>query len=143
MNYFSQLIKVPFLSNRNKTLWLSWTIASSDKKLYFTGDSAYSDLIFKNIGKRYGPFDYVFVPIGAYEPRKTMKTHHRNPEKAVITGKDLRAMTLIASHWGTINLSDEPPWEPPKRFLKAGIDNALTENNIWIMKIGETRPIFE
>ncbi|WP_022663708.1 MBL fold metallo-hydrolase [Desulfospira joergensenii] len=129
------------LSDHNKTLWSSWAISSSNKKLYFSGDSAYSEIIFKKNGEEFGPFDYAFVPIGAYEPKKTMKTHHMNPEEAVTTGKDLQAMTLIASHWGTINLSDEPPWEPPKRFHKAGIDNGLMENNIWVMKIGETRPL--
>ncbi|WP_217641266.1 MBL fold metallo-hydrolase [Desulfobacula phenolica] len=131
------------LSDHNKTLWSSWAISSSNKKLYFSGDSAYSDNIFKKIGEEFGPFDYAFVPIGAYEPRKTMKIHHMNPEEAIITGKDLQAMTLIASHWGTINLSDEPAWEPPKRFHKAGIDNGLMENNLWVMKIGETRPLAE
>jgi L-ascorbate metabolism protein UlaG (beta-lactamase superfamily) len=48
------------LSDRNKMLWSSWAITSSDKKLYFVGDSAYSDIIFKDIGGKYGPFDYAF-----------------------------------------------------------------------------------
>jgi len=30
-----------------------------------------------------------------------------------------------------------------KISLKSGIDNVLTQNNIWIMKIGETRPILK
>ena len=25
--------------------------------------------VFKDIGKQFGPFDYSFIPIGAYEPR--------------------------------------------------------------------------
>jgi hypothetical protein len=41
-------------------------------------------------------------------------------------------------HWGTINLSDEPPWEPPKRFVSAGLKAGFDQKNLWVMKIGET-----
>lgn len=131
------------LNDKNKTLWSSWAIFGPDKKVYFGGDSAYSERVYKDIGNKYGPFDYAVVPIGAYEPRLRMKTHHMNPEEAVKAGMDLKATTLIASHWGTINLSDEPPWEPPELFLKAGFDGGFMENNLWIMKIGETRPVLD
>lgn len=124
-------------------MWSSWAILGSDKKVYFGGDSAYSESVYKDIGNKYGPFGYAVMPIGVYEPRQIMKTHHMNPDEAVKAGTDLRATNLIASHWGTINLSDEPPWEPPELFLKAGINSGFMENNIWIMKIGETRPGFD
>ncbi len=129
------------LRDRNKTLWASWAITSPEIKLFFIGDSAYSDTIFKKIGDKHGPFNYVFLPIGAYEPRERMKTHHMNPEEAVTAAKEVHAKTLIASHWGTINLSDEPPWEPPERFFKACIDNGMKKKKIWVLKTGETRPL--
>lgn len=129
------------LGDKNETLWSSWVIAGSEKKLLFVGDSAYSDTIFKRIGEKHGPFQYAIVPIGAYEPREVMVSHHVNPEEAVKAGREVGAEILIASHWGTINLSDEPPWEPPERFKKAGIDSGMAEKNIWVIKIGETRPL--
>lgn len=128
-------------NDRNQTLWASWVIDSSTKKILFVGDTGYSETIFKLIGKQYGPFDYAFLPIGGYEPRKLMWMSHITPEEAVAIGNEVRADTLIASHWGTINLSDEPPWEPPKRFSKAGLDNGFSEETLWVMKIGETRPL--
>ncbi len=126
-------------SDRNRTLWASWAIISPAIRIYFVGDSAYSDSIFKEIGGRWGPFDYAILPIGAYEPRKLMSMHHVTPEEAVSIGRDTRAKTLIASHWGTINLSDEPQEEPPERFLRAGEQAGMREKDIWILKIGETR----
>lgn len=81
------------------------------------------------------------IPIGAYEPRKLMWMSHVTPEEAVRVGKEVRANTLIASHWGTINLSDDPQWEPPRRFRKAGLDNGFIEEALMVMKIGETRPL--
>ncbi len=128
--------------DHNKTLWSSWAIESPEKRLIFIGDTGYSETIYNSIGERYGSFDYAVLPIGAYEPRELMWMSHITPEEAVSIGSDIRAKTLIASHWGTVSsLSDEPPWEPPKRFKKAGLDNGFAEKNLWVMKVGETRPL--
>lgn len=56
------------LTDRNKALWGGWIMKSNSSKVYFAGDTGYCDT-FKEIGKKYGPFDYSFIPIGAYEPR--------------------------------------------------------------------------
>jgi len=34
-------------------------------------------------------------------------------------GKEINAKALLGIHWGTIELSDENPWEPPKRFKES------------------------
>lgn len=129
-------------SDHNETLWASWVIESSQKRIIFIGDTAYSETIFKDIGNKYGSFDYAILPIGAYEPRELMWMSHTTPEEAVSIGSDIRAQTLIASHWGTVSsLSDEPPWEPPRRFKKAGLGNRFVEKNLWVMKVGETRSL--
>lgn len=129
-------------NDNNKTLWANWAIASSSKRVLFIGDTGYSETIYKKIGVKHGPFDYAILPIGAYEPRKLMWMSHITPEEAVAIGTEVKATKLIASHWGTVSsLSDEPPWEPPKRFKKSGIINGFTEKTQWVMKVGETRPL--
>jgi L-ascorbate metabolism protein UlaG (beta-lactamase superfamily) len=128
------------INDHNQTLWSSWAIESPKRRVLFIGDTGYSKTIYSRIGEKYDSFDYAIVPIGAYEPRKLMWMSHVTPEEAVSIGTDVRANTLIASHWGTVSsLSDEPPFEPPKRFKKAGIDNGFYEQDLWIMKVGETR----
>ncbi|MFT7456774.1 MAG: N-acyl-phosphatidylethanolamine-hydrolyzing phospholipase D, partial [Marinobacter maritimus] len=90
--------------------------------------------------KKFKSFDYAILPIGAYEPRKLMKMSHVTPEEAVLIGVDVKAKTLVASHWGTVSsLSDEPPFEPPIRFRKSALENGFLKNNLWIMKVGETK----
>jgi L-ascorbate metabolism protein UlaG (beta-lactamase superfamily) len=129
-------------SDHNETLWASWVIESPQKRILFVGDTGYSDTTFNLIGHKYGAFDYAILPIGAYEPRELLWMSHVTPEEAVSIGIDVRAKSLIASHWGTISsLSDEPFFEPPVRFQKAGRDRGFSEKNLWIMKIGETRAI--
>ncbi|MDH5547000.1 MAG: MBL fold metallo-hydrolase [Gammaproteobacteria bacterium] len=128
--------------DHNKTLWSSWSIVSDEKRVFFIGDSGYSNSIYKEVGEQYGSFDYAVLPIGAYEPRKLMWMSHFTPEEAVKVGKELRAKNLIASHWGTVSsLSDELMWEPPKRFFNEGLSLGYGEDTLWIMKIGETRPM--
>lgn len=126
------------LSDKDKTLWCSWAIVSDTDKYYFGGDTGYSP-IFKSIGKKYKSFNMAILPIGAYEPRKLMWMSHVNPEEAVEMGRDINANVLVAGHWGTIELSEEPPWEPPKRFRKAAKSAGIAQERIWVMKIGETR----
>jgi L-ascorbate metabolism protein UlaG (beta-lactamase superfamily) len=68
---------------------------------------------------------------------------HVNPEEAVEIGRDLQASRLVAMHWGTIVLSTEPPFEPPQRFRAAGRAAGLGDDALWVMAIGETRPLHE
>ncbi|KTD61163.1 MBL fold metallo-hydrolase [Legionella spiritensis] len=123
---------------RNTRLWANFMITSQDKKLFFDGNTAYGSL-FLDLGRDYGPFDYALLSIGAYEPHALMQESHTTPELAVKIGRELRAETIIPIHWGTIILSDEPPFAPPERFYQAALAEGFSRENIWIMKIGETR----
>ena len=127
------------LNDKNKTLWCSWSISSLSKKVFFSGDTSYSPIIFKTIGNENGPFDLAIVSIGAYKTRKYGSASHLTPEEAVKVAIETKSNVAVAMHWGTIELSDEPPWEPPVRFKKAAQDNGISSDQTWVMKIGETR----
>jgi L-ascorbate metabolism protein UlaG (beta-lactamase superfamily) len=127
------------IGDRNKTLWCSWSIVSSSGKYYFAGDTAYSSTIFRGIEKKYKSFNLAIVPIGAYEPQEMMKPFHTTPEEAIQVGIDVGAKIIVGSHWGTIELSNEPHWEPPRRFEEHARKVGVPQEQIWIMKIGETR----
>jgi len=129
------------LFDRNKTLWCSWAIEAGSNKIYFSGDTAYSAPIFKKIKSQFKAFDVAIVPIGAYEPQSMMKPVHTTPEEAVQLGIDINARTIISSHWGTIELSDEPHFEPPLRFKTHTKKMGFSNENTWNMKIGETKII--
>ena len=87
------------------------------------------------------PFDLSLVPIGAYEPRLLMQAVHVNPEEAVRLARELHARRVVGMHWGTIQLTDEPPFEPPERFRRAAHDAGYADDDVWVMRIGETRAI--
>ncbi len=125
------------LFDSNKTLWASFAFRSQDKNIWFSGDTAKGD-VFKEVGKRVGPFDIALIGIGAYEPRNFMRSVHASPEDAVEMALALKAKKTIGMHWGAIMLTPEDPFEPPVRFRQAAIDQGYGEANALILKVGET-----
>ena len=70
-----------------------------------------------------------------------MYASHATPEEAVRMGRELKASRLVGMHWGTVLLTIEPPFEPPARFMLAGTNGGYERDDLWIMRIGETRPL--
>jgi N-acyl-phosphatidylethanolamine-hydrolysing phospholipase D len=119
-------------------LWGSYAVVGPERRFYFAGDSGYFDG-FVRVGESLGPFDLAALPIGAYLPSEMMQRHHMNPEEAVRAGLDLRAQHLVPMHYGTFDLSDEPPDEPPRRFRAAARDAAFAPEQVLVLGVGETR----
>jgi N-acyl-phosphatidylethanolamine-hydrolysing phospholipase D len=125
----------PFDARR--TLWCAWVVAAPERRFYFMGDSGWFSG-FADVGRAFGPFDLAAVPIGAYEPAAIMRSHHLDPEHAVQAGLALGARRLVAMHFGTFDLADEPFDEPPVRF-RAAAARAGYGDDAWVLRIGETR----
>ena len=128
-------------NDKNTTLWCSWSISAKNNKLFFSGDTSYLPTIFKTIGEKMGPYDMAIVGIGAYKTRKHGPASHLTPEEAVKVILDTKSNVAVAMHWGTIELSDEPTWEPPVRFKKAAQGKGIPLDKTWVMKVGETRQL--
>lgn len=126
------------LFDERKALWASWAVTGPDRRFYFAGDTGFSDS-FGRIGAALGPFDLAALPIGAYLPEAMMKLVHLDPEEAVRAGLELRARKLLAIHFGTFDLSDEPLDEPPRRFRKGAAAAGFGADRAWVLRVGETR----
>lgn len=100
----------------NGTLWSSWVIAGPRHRVFFSGDSGYSQH-FAAIGSTFGPFDLTLIKIGASDP--TWAEIHMTPEEAIRTHQDLGGRLLLPIHWATFNLAFHPWREPPDRALAA------------------------
>lgn len=122
---------------RNRTLWAGWAVNSPGFSFFHAADSGYTKL-FKEIGKKLGPFDLSAIPIGSYEPRWLMRPHHMNPEEAVRTHMDVRSKKSVAIHWGTFILTDEPPNEPPERLENEKRKMRIPDGDFSVLKHGET-----
>ncbi len=118
------------LIDGNRRLWGSWSIETSGKResrrIFFCGDSAYF-FGFKEIGRKYGPYEAAVLPIALYEPRWFMEPMHMDTREAIQAFKDLRAKTFIPEQWGTFDLTDEPLDLPPRVYGEAAREAGFSE----------------
>jgi N-acyl-phosphatidylethanolamine-hydrolysing phospholipase D len=135
------------LHDRNRTLWCGFALSIGGWRGYFAGDTAYHDG-FGEIGARCGPFDFVMLPIGAYEPRWFMRVVHIDPEEAVQVYRDLVSPhadsplpLMLGIHWGTYRLTLEPVDEPPMRVAAHWQRVGLDPDRLWLARFGETRAV--
>lgn len=121
----------------NRRLWAGWVVEGPTRRFYHAGDTGYFKG-FQEIGQRLGPIDLAAVPIGAYDPPSIMRFVHMNPEEAVQAAADLGAKRVIAMHFGTFDLTDEPMHEPPARF-HAAAERLGFGKRAWTLDVGESR----
>ncbi len=101
------------LTDRNRTLWASWSILGAARRVYFGGDSGlFPELT--EIGERFGPFDVTMLDSGAYNGR--WPDVHMGPEQALIAHRALRGKVLLPIHWGLFQLALHSWVEPAERM---------------------------
>ena len=92
-------------------------IEAPDEKIFFSGDSGYAEH-FKEIGEKYGPFDFAMVECGQYN--KLWPVVHMFPEETAQAAVDLKAKKAMPIHWGAFKLAQHTWADPVERFkLKA------------------------
>ncbi|WP_421827726.1 MBL fold metallo-hydrolase [Larkinella sp.] len=103
------------LTNRNGTLWCSWALLGTQKRVYYGGDTGYYPGL-KNIGEKYGPFDIALLECGAYN--EDWIDIHMMPEQTAQAQLDVKGDLLIPIHWGKFNLALHTWRDPIQRLMK-------------------------
>jgi len=98
----------------NSTLWSSWVIVDDALRVFFSGDTGYFDG-FREIGRRFGPFDVTLLETGAYDAQWPYV--HMQPEHTVQAHEDLRGQWLMPIHNGTFDLAMHGWQDPFERVL--------------------------
>ncbi len=127
------------LADTNKALWGGWVVRGSST-VYHSGDTGYFGG-FSAIGHRFPGIDVASLPVGAYEPRWFMKPQHMNPAESVQALRDLEAARMLAMHWGTFDLSDEPLDEGPRALEQALLAADLTPERALVLPHGGSLPL--
>jgi L-ascorbate metabolism protein UlaG (beta-lactamase superfamily) len=104
------------LTDRNHTLWASWSVSGPKHRVFHSGDTG-PFAAFAAIGAAHGPFDLTFIKIGAYGDN--WPDIHLTPEQAVDVHRNLRGRVLLPIHWGTFNLAYHAWDEPAERVVAA------------------------
>ena len=123
------------LFDRDKSLWCGYTLQTSEKSIYFLGDSGYSD-IFQEIGERQGPFDLSLIPIGAFKPQSFMGPIHMTPRQAVQTHIDVKSSHSVGMHYGTFPLAIDGPDRALKDMADAKKELSVADEAFISLKEG-------
>ncbi|WP_420123425.1 MBL fold metallo-hydrolase [Nakamurella sp.] len=121
---------------RNTTLWCSWALIGPRHRVYFGGDTGYTEA-FAQTGRDRGPFDVTILPIGAYDEH--WPDIHLNPEEALDAHRDLGGGLLVPIHWATFDLALHS-WAEPVRRLTAGGGDARIATPRPGERVDATRP---
>jgi L-ascorbate metabolism protein UlaG (beta-lactamase superfamily) len=124
------------LADSNRSLWGGFVLEAGGFSIYHSGDTAYFDG-FADIGRRFPRLDAALLPIGAYDPQWFMSKQHMNPGEALDAFRDLGARRIVAMHWGTFKLTDEPLDEPPRLFREGAAARGLDDGVARIAAVGE------
>jgi len=120
----------------NETLWCAWLIESNERRYFFAGDTGYFHG-FREFGRVFPGIDAALLPIGAYSPRWFMEDQHMDPAQAYQAFLDLGAKHLMAMHWGTFDLTDEPPGYPPTELRAAVGEAGGNQQDVHVLAVGE------
>ena len=117
--------------DRNSTMWASWIIKSENRAIYFSGDSGYGPH-FKEIGEKFGPFDFAMLECGQYDKR--WEAIHMLPEQTAQAALDLNTKIAMPIHWGSFVLALHAWKDPVQRITKKAQELNV---NVITPKIGE------
>jgi L-ascorbate metabolism protein UlaG (beta-lactamase superfamily) len=101
---------------RNQAFWSSFVLKTASEQIYIGGDSGY-DSHFKEIGAKFGSFDFVLLECGQYN--SFWKYIHMMPEEVALAAQELNAKVLMPVHWSKFSLALHPWYEPIDRVTAA------------------------
>lgn len=93
--------------NRNKTLWNSYVLSGTDKKIFWGGDTGYGQH-FKRIGQKYGPFNLAALEIDGWNTG--WKNTHLFPNEVIKATQEMEAKQLLPIHFAVFDLALHP-WD--------------------------------
>ena len=126
-----------WFTDRNRALWSAFTVVTPSGNVFFCGDTGWGDGAWVREAARNGPFRLAIIPIGAYEPRDFMRSHHINPEEAVAIFEALNPARALGVHWGTFQLTFEGIDEPRRRLAELRRERGIAADRFVATEVGE------
>lgn len=122
------------LSGIRYTKCNGYILQGSKHIFYFAGDTAYGPHL-KTIGNAF-PIDAACLPIGPVSPKWLMKYRHLDPQSSLQAFQDLKAKTMIPTHWGAFRLGLDRVDETIKTFKEITQDKPIA-SSIKILQPGQ------
>jgi L-ascorbate metabolism protein UlaG (beta-lactamase superfamily) len=107
--------------------------------VFFPGDTAFGEQVFRDIAARFPSIDLALMPIGPIKPQAAMLPGHMNPVEALAATRLLGAAHMVPIHFGTFINSLDGPGEVEAAFAAAVAAEAAPRTSTGLLRIGEQR----
>ena len=122
---------------QNQTEWCAFAFTTPNKKIFCSGDGGYSQH-FKDIGKKFGNFDYAFMENGQYN--LAWHAIHCLPNETADASVDIGAKKVVPIHSGKFALARHDWNESYNDLIAASVGKSY---KLLTPKIGELIPFDE
>jgi L-ascorbate metabolism protein UlaG (beta-lactamase superfamily) len=116
---------------RTGTFWTSWSLIGPTHRVFFSGDTGLTEQ-FREIRRRFGPFDAGMFEIGQFDP--LWSDIHLGPRGALDAQEMLGARVMIPIHWATYQLAFHSWSEPAETLVR---EAALRTLPVLTPRLGE------
>lgn len=124
--------------DRDKSLWASFLLKTSEKNIFFGGDGGYGKH-FREIGEKFGTIDLAILENGQYS--EMWPSVHLFPQETLKAAKDLRTEVLMPVHNSKFKISFHD-WDTPMRELdRLAQSDEFRQIRLLTPKIGEVIPL--
>lgn len=124
---------------RHEEGFTGWVVEHDGITVYFGGDTAYDEALFKETRRRYPGIDLALLPIAPAEPRDFMASKHVDAAEAVQAYLDLGARWMVPVHYETFVSSLDEPGDALRKLRRAMRERGLGEDRIHVLAHGEQR----
>ena len=124
-------------ADRNRALWLGFTVTLPDGNLFFAGDTGFGDGSWAHEAARHGPIRFAIIPIGAFLPREIMRDNHVDPAEAVKIFRALDPTEALGVHWGTFQLSNEAIDAPRELLAETAAQAGIAADRFRTVEAGQ------
>ncbi len=116
---------------QNPTEWCAFAFVTSTRRIFCSGDGGYGSH-FKDIGEKFGGFDFAFMENGQYN--LAWHAIHMLPAETAQASEDIRAKKVVPIHGGKFALARHL-WNEPYKDLLA--ESANKNYELLTPQIGE------
>ncbi len=108
-------------------------------KVYFGGDTAYSQERFQATAARFPGIDLAILPISPVNPREVMEAIHLDSREALQAFQDLGARWMMPVHHATFVNSVDPPFYAAGLLQREMALRGIGEERVRFFEVGEQR----
>ena len=119
--------------------YTGWVIEHDGITVYFGGDTAYDEALFREASRRFPGIDLALMPIAPVEPRDFMASKHVDAVEAVQAYFDLGARWMVPVHFDTFVNSLDEPGDALRQLRRTMAERRLDQGQVQILAHGEQR----